>query len=64
MKVTVKAVVTREADGRFTAYATEYPGVMAYGSTVDEAIQNVRGLLVKVLEDERDGDDGAPMIPV
>ena len=39
----------REVDGRWIADVPELPGVMAYGSTRDEAIAQVEVLALRVL---------------
>ena len=41
----------REDDGRWIAEATEIPGVMAYGSTREEAIGNTERLAIEVIAD-------------
>lgn len=43
--------VGREDDGRFIAAVVGHPGVMAYGTTEEEAIQNALDLLQRVLAD-------------
>ena len=39
----------QENDGRWIADVVEIPGVMAYGSTPDEAIARVQALALRVL---------------
>jgi predicted RNase H-like HicB family nuclease len=41
-----------EVDGRWIADIAELPGVMAYGSTQEEARSNVVELALRVLADE------------
>ena len=47
----VRIELEREDDGRWIAEVTAVPGVMAYGSTANQALKNVVGLLVEVLSD-------------
>lgn len=52
--VTVESIailVGREDDGRWWADIEAMPGVMAYGSTRDEAIAAVRALAFRVIAD-------------
>ncbi|MDE3135087.1 MAG: type II toxin-antitoxin system HicB family antitoxin [Acidobacteriota bacterium] len=41
----------READGRWIAEVPELPGVMAYGSSEEEAIATAEALALRVLAD-------------
>ena len=41
----------REEDGRWLAEVVEMPGVLAYGSTSDEAIAKAQALALRVLAD-------------
>lgn len=43
--------VEREDDGRILASIPKLPGVMAYGSTEDEAIRKVKSIALQVLAD-------------
>lgn len=47
MKITFE--FEQEADGRWIAEVPELPGVMAYGSTKDEALDRVTVLGMRVL---------------
>jgi predicted RNase H-like HicB family nuclease len=49
MKYTIDTEI--EDDGRWIAEVLEIPGVMAYGSTRDEAIANAKALALRVLAD-------------
>jgi predicted RNase H-like HicB family nuclease len=49
MKLTIE--LEREEDGRWIADALELPGVMAYGSTPEEAIGNTERLAIDVIAD-------------
>ena len=42
----------REDDGRWIAEITDLPGVMAYGSTQEEAFAAVEALALRVLADQ------------
>jgi predicted RNase H-like HicB family nuclease len=33
-------LIEREVDGRWIAEFVDFPGIMAYGDTIEEAIQN------------------------
>jgi predicted RNase H-like HicB family nuclease len=43
--------VEQEDDGRWLADVVDLPGVMAYGSTVEEALSQVQALALRVLAD-------------
>ena len=43
--------VEREDDGRILASVPALPGVMAYGTTEDEAIRKVKSIALQVLAD-------------
>ena len=59
MSVVFKIELERETDGRWIAEVVELPGVLAYGSTREEAIAHVEALALRVvadrLEDEQAG---------
>jgi len=42
----------REEDGRWLAEILELPGVLAYGSSPEEAIAHVNALALQVVEDD------------
>jgi predicted RNase H-like HicB family nuclease len=42
----------REEDGRWIAEITDIPGVLAYGSTEDEAKANAYALALRVIADQ------------
>lgn len=50
----------REKDGRWLAEVVEMPGVLAYGSTSDEAIAKAQALALRVLADRLEHGDAAP----
>ena len=52
----------REDDGRWIAEATSLPGVMAYGSTREEAIARIEALALRVLADRLEHGEGVPEV--
>ncbi len=48
----------READGRYIADVTDYPGVMAYGATEGEACTHALALLLRVIADRLENGEG------
>lgn len=48
--------VEREDDGRWIGEVTDLPGVLAYGTTRDEAIARAKALAFRVLADRLDGE--------
>jgi predicted RNase H-like HicB family nuclease len=61
--VTVESIpitIGREEDGRWWADVESMPGVMAYGSTRDSAIANVRALALRVAADCIDHGEEVP----
>jgi predicted RNase H-like HicB family nuclease len=46
-----------ETDGRWLAEVVELPGVLAYGSTQDEAIAHVQALALRVVADRLERDE-------
>ena len=57
MSVMFRVEIEREADGRWLAEVMELPGVMAYGSTQDEAIARVQALALRVVADRLEHDE-------
>jgi predicted RNase H-like HicB family nuclease len=45
-----------ETDGRWIADVPDFPGVLAYGATKDEAEKNVNSLLQAVLREKSDSN--------
>ncbi|MGI2907439.1 type II toxin-antitoxin system HicB family antitoxin [Tolypothrix sp. VBCCA 56010] len=43
--------IEQEEDGRFLAEVINFPGVLAYGQTREEAIARVQALALRVLEE-------------
>jgi predicted RNase H-like HicB family nuclease len=48
----------REDDGRWLAEAVELPGVLAYGTSSDEAIAKAQALALRVLADRLEHGEG------
>ncbi|RUR87048.1 type II toxin-antitoxin system HicB family antitoxin [Chlorogloeopsis fritschii PCC 9212] len=44
--------IEQEQDGRFLAEVINFPGVLAYGQTREEAIARVKALALRVLADK------------
>ena len=49
----------READGRWLAEVVDLPGVLAYGSTRDEALAQAEILALRVLAERLEHQEGA-----
>ncbi len=47
----IRVEIDREDDGRILASVPDLPGVMAYGSTEDEAVRKVKSITLQVLAD-------------
>lgn len=52
-----------EEDGRPYAVVQQFPGVMAYGATREEAIAKVQRITLEVLAEEMEEGDGGPHGP-
>ncbi len=50
----------QETDGRWLAEVIELPGVLAYGSTSEEALAKTQALALRVLADRLEHGEGAP----
>jgi predicted RNase H-like HicB family nuclease len=50
----------REVDGRWIAEVVDLPGVMVYGSDREAAIEAVKELAQRVIEDRREHGETAP----
>jgi predicted RNase H-like HicB family nuclease len=57
MSVRFRIELEQETDGRWIAEVVELPGVLAYGSTQDEAIAHVQALALRVVADRLDHDE-------
>ena len=54
--------IERETDGRWIAEVPELPGVMAYGTSREEAIAKVEALALRVMADRLDHGEKIPEI--
>jgi len=52
----------REDDGRWIAEIPEFPGVMAYGNTREEAIAKVKALVLRVMADRLEHGEEIPQL--
>ena len=50
----------REEDGRWLAEVTELSGVMAYGTTSEQAVARVQALALRVLADRLEHGEAGP----
>jgi predicted RNase H-like HicB family nuclease len=58
MKFTIEH--EREEDGRWLAEVPELPGVLAYGTTADEAMAKVEVLALRVLAEQLEHGEAKP----
>jgi predicted RNase H-like HicB family nuclease len=56
MKLTVE--LEQEEDGRWIAEVLDLPGVLVYGQTCEEAIQQVQALALRVVADQLEHGEG------
>jgi predicted RNase H-like HicB family nuclease len=54
--------IDREEDGRWIGEVTDLPGVLAYGSTRDEAVARTKALAFRVLADRIEHGEDVPEI--
>lgn len=52
--------IEREDDGRWIAEIPEFPGVMAYGNTREEAISKAKALVLRVMADRLEYGEEIP----
>lgn len=57
MSVAFTIELERENDGRWIAEVIELPGVLAYGSTQDEAVAHAQALALRVVADRLEHDE-------
>lgn len=50
----------REEDGRWLAEVPQLPGVLAYGTSRDEALSRAQVLALRVLAEKLEHGEGAP----
>jgi len=63
--MTLRVETEQEADGRWIAEVVELPGVMAYGSTREEAITKVQALALRVVADRLEhGEEGPSLLSI
>jgi predicted RNase H-like HicB family nuclease len=62
MNTAFKIEIDREDDGRWIAEVMDLPGVLAYGKTRDEAVQNVEVLALRVLADRVEHGEPIPEV--
>jgi predicted RNase H-like HicB family nuclease len=58
MKFTIEH--EREEDGRWLAEVPELPGVLAYGTTADEAMAKAEVLALRVLAERLENNEAKP----
>lgn len=54
--------IEREEDGRWIAEVAQLPGVLAYGSTRDEAIERAKAHSLRVMADRLEHGEEVPEI--
>jgi predicted RNase H-like HicB family nuclease len=54
--------IEREDDGRWIGEVTDLPGVLAYGTTRDEAVAKAKALAFRVLADRLEHGEDVPEI--
>ena len=57
-----KVEIEREEDGRWICEVTDLPGVLAYGSSRDEAVSKGKALAFRVLADRLEHGEAIPEI--
>jgi len=58
--VSLRIETAREGDGRWIAEVVDLPGVMVYGPDRESAINGVKELARRVIEDRREHGEPAP----
>jgi predicted RNase H-like HicB family nuclease len=56
----IRVEIEREEDGRILASVPDLPGVMAYGSSEEEAVRKVKSIALQVLADMIESGDDIP----
>jgi predicted RNase H-like HicB family nuclease len=56
----MKIDIEKEEDGRWIAEVSDLPGVLAYGTTRDDAIAKVEALALRVIADRIDHGETIP----
>lgn len=57
MSVVFRIELECEADGRWIAEVVELPGVLAYGSSQDDAIAHVQALALRIVADRLENEE-------
>ncbi len=57
-----KVETEQEADGRWIAEVSDLPGVLAYGSSKDEAIRKAQALSLRVLAERLEHGENLPQV--
>jgi predicted RNase H-like HicB family nuclease len=60
--VTFRVELEREDDGRWIAEVPDLPGVLAYGTTRDEAQARVQALALRVVAERLDHGEAGPQL--
>ena len=58
--MTYEVEFEQEEDGRWIAEIRDLPGVMAYGTTVQEAMARVQALALRVVADRLENGEAGP----
>jgi predicted RNase H-like HicB family nuclease len=56
----IRVELEREDDGRILASVPDLPGVMAYGSSEEEAVRKVKSIALQVLADMIESGEEVP----
>ena len=54
--------IEQEADGRFIAEVPDLPGVLAYGTTQEQAVARAQALALRVLADRLENGEPEPSL--
>jgi predicted RNase H-like HicB family nuclease len=57
-----KVETEQEADGRWIAEVPELPGVLAYGTSRDEAVRKAQALSLRVLAERLEHGEDLPQV--
>lgn len=63
MSTSYRVEIEQEEDGRWLAEVRELPGVLAYGTSAEDALAHVQALALRVLADRLEHGEG-PRGPV
>jgi predicted RNase H-like HicB family nuclease len=55
-----KVEIGQESDGRWIAEVLEFPGVMTYGASADEAMAKVQALALRVVAERLEHGEAGP----